>query len=135
MFSSSSRFNTVEVSTMVILVRDCTALWASQQHANSSTENSCISRKAHAWREAFACVHDTYGTSRKKCNTCYLGEHSVYQTALLAPSVFGEFVSKTGSTLREQAYPHHSDGECDGALTRVCTRTATRASATHSLYV
>ena len=34
MFSSSSRFNTVDVSTIVILVDDCTALWASQQHAN-----------------------------------------------------------------------------------------------------
>ena len=35
---SSSRFNTVDVSTMVIciviLAGECTALWASQQHAN-----------------------------------------------------------------------------------------------------
>ena len=70
MFSSSSRFNTIDVSTMVIciiiLVGECTALWASQQHTNLP---------AVVWRTAvyptklmhggkhysFSCVHDTVG--------------------------------------------------------------------------
>ena len=57
--SSSSRFNTVAVSTMVSLAGECTALWASQatrKPASSSMENSYISTEAHAWREACMCA-------------------------------------------------------------------------------
>ena len=61
----SSRFNTVDVSTMVvILAGECTALWASQQHANlpavvqiTAVYPAKLMRGGK--RYSFACVHDT----------------------------------------------------------------------------
>ena len=60
MFSSSSRFNTVAVSTI------CTALWASQQHANLPAvvwrTATYPTKLMHGGkRYSFACVHDTIG--------------------------------------------------------------------------
>ena len=66
----SSRFNTVDVSTMVIctviLAGECTALWASQQHANlpavvrrTALYPAKLMRGGKHY--SFVCVHDTVG--------------------------------------------------------------------------